>query len=750
MATKQNKLKYSEEFDNALYTKFLSAISANAVTNPIDSALTADRLADTGVANNYHGCYPGAPLTLPPGQYTLSVYAKAGEWTWLALAINVVGTEDLSYFDLANGVVGTTHASQTPKITPVVGYPGWYRCSITRTTPYSTAFYSEIFTASGNGGAIHVGDATKGLYLFGFQLVQANWEGPYCPTTVQPVDDGNIRNIDAEAQNFFTYSDDQTNANWVKTNVGSTTGGQIDPFGGTTACLFTDTVDGAPTSHYYRQTSAGLLVAKPFSILIYAKPGTKYMFSLWDASTGTATEFNLQTLVVTHTPAVSGRTGRIIPAPNGFYRCEATWPSNVASGTSWILQIYGAGTGTYTYQGDGTGTMTFARVQISQSNVVHTAPTLATVLNTGRPRDLTPSTQTGSLINWDFRGGVLPNDAVFLRAAGTAASETVQTGTSTVVTTGITTNIPRFGKRLDADVIGLVLEPTRINVVLRSTDISNASWLNSFGLTFRNTQAPDGGTAKEMIALSPTVWQYLSQNPLGAAGIYTQSVWYKWAYSGVGFIQTVNPPTTTNFTTSTLWKVVEQTATHTAATYYVISPTEGTLESISNVGAWGAQYEVGAYRSEHVITAGASATRQPERLYHPNAAASITGKLKVRIVFRPKSTLANADSAQTIWYINGTNYCEIATTGVMTVVVGGTSNTTAAIVWAQYDTVDLMVDTGNKVAVVTYSVNGGATVTPAVAGAAQPVVPAGTTLDIGCNGATNQLACWLLSVTAEG
>jgi hypothetical protein len=125
-----NIVSYSEQFDNAFWSKTDVTVTQNAAIAP-DGTLTADKL----IVNNGT---TGSNLNISPTfqsstAYTGSIYAKAGEWNWLEIELRSETTSILrAWFDLSNGVVGTVNAGMTATITPVGN--GWYRCTATRTT----------------------------------------------------------------------------------------------------------------------------------------------------------------------------------------------------------------------------------------------------------------------------------------------------------------------------------------------------------------------------------------------------------------------------------------------------------------------------------------------------------------------------------------------------------------------------------------------------------------------------------------
>jgi hypothetical protein len=157
-----NLLLRSTEFDNASWTKSNVSVTANAIAAP-DGTTTADKaIAATGSVN---------PLlytqtTLTAASYTVSVYAKAAELTWLAIRFDPATTK-YSWFDLANGVVGTVDATHTATITALAN--GWYRCTVTATGTVAT-WFSVITPTTANNVSTYTGNSVNGIYIWGAQL----------------------------------------------------------------------------------------------------------------------------------------------------------------------------------------------------------------------------------------------------------------------------------------------------------------------------------------------------------------------------------------------------------------------------------------------------------------------------------------------------------------------------------------------------------------------------------------------------
>ena len=105
----ENLVQFSQEFDNAYWSKTGVTISANASVAP-DGTSTADDIVDvsgvtvSGLAQSNIAIQNGV-------QYVYSVYVKAINKTWFDLRFFAGGSGISNYFDITNGVVGTINAT---------------------------------------------------------------------------------------------------------------------------------------------------------------------------------------------------------------------------------------------------------------------------------------------------------------------------------------------------------------------------------------------------------------------------------------------------------------------------------------------------------------------------------------------------------------------------------------------------------------------------------------------------------------
>lgn len=176
-----NLLTYSEDDDNAAWTKADATVTADSVANPMDGQTTANNLLETATTAEHT---IAMAKTIAASAVTFYRVMKSNGRDWARLKItDSAATVKTAFFNLSTGVVGTVSSGATSAIVPITGASGWYLCALTFTSP---AAGSATFLAqpSTDGSTVsYAGDITKGLYLFAAQVEQAATWHAYIKTT---------------------------------------------------------------------------------------------------------------------------------------------------------------------------------------------------------------------------------------------------------------------------------------------------------------------------------------------------------------------------------------------------------------------------------------------------------------------------------------------------------------------------------------------------------------------------------------
>ena len=173
-----NLALYSEQFDDASWTKARATITANATTSP-DGTTNADKFIEN-TANDSHAVLSAISNTSGQ-QYTVAIYAKAGERNWFLIYVGG-GPAQGKFFNLSNGTLGSVLGNAPNDSSIIDAGNGWYRCSITYTaTDASSDVTFQLATSDGTN--VYTGNGTSGLFVWGIQVEQSSYPTSYIPTT---------------------------------------------------------------------------------------------------------------------------------------------------------------------------------------------------------------------------------------------------------------------------------------------------------------------------------------------------------------------------------------------------------------------------------------------------------------------------------------------------------------------------------------------------------------------------------------
>jgi len=169
-----NLLRYSQDFTNAVYSKFRSSITANTTTAP-DGTTTASKLVED-TANNTH-LIRQSFTTVVGTTYPLSCFVKsAGNSRKAGFGATQAGAD---IFDIDNGTIITNTSGNA---TMVSFGDGWYRISTTFTATATTTNV-DLRILVNNTTSAYQGDGTSGYFIWGFQAEVGTSASTYLPTT---------------------------------------------------------------------------------------------------------------------------------------------------------------------------------------------------------------------------------------------------------------------------------------------------------------------------------------------------------------------------------------------------------------------------------------------------------------------------------------------------------------------------------------------------------------------------------------
>lgn len=173
--SRTNLITYSEAFDNAYWTKSGTSV-VSGFTSP-DGTNNAFKLVED-TSGGAH--FITTPITWSAVNNTFSIYAKSNGRNWIRLNTNDSTGNNLAWFNISNGTLGSKDAGITTSITLIAD--GWYRCSMTKTLT-SFAGGATILIADADGSSTYTGNGTSGIYIFGAQLEQGSYPTSYIPTS---------------------------------------------------------------------------------------------------------------------------------------------------------------------------------------------------------------------------------------------------------------------------------------------------------------------------------------------------------------------------------------------------------------------------------------------------------------------------------------------------------------------------------------------------------------------------------------
>ena len=339
----------------------------------------------------------------------------------------------------------------------------------------------------------------------------------------------------------------------------------------------------------------------------------------------------------------------------------------------------------------------------------------------------------------------LPGGLSFARAS----SATVTTGPSTVITSGITSNVARVGKRgSDSTTRGLLFEGARTNLLAPNGRAVNslASAGSGATITANDIAGPDGSVSADRVQLTSGGYSRYQTFSLTTGAKYTVSIWFK----GSGPFQTNTFGVAAHANVGTLsssWTCVSYTFTQDSTSGGFI-PLDTRNNGVGSgwpqaIDAWVdlMQIEAGAYETSYF-----NGARAGERLYLASRAPLLRGgRLRLRVRSLMRFASADMKRARRLWTIDANNYVEVDTSRNVVAVVGGSSVTlpTAIPSWSVSDVLDLRVDVGNGAPRGSASINDGAATSLGTGAGSHSAIAASGGIDLLCSSTSSQWEGWI-------
>jgi len=190
---RENLLTYSEQFDNAAWTKVNATITANSTIAPNGNTTADTSTSTSSISVMFHS--GSSALTTA----TVSVFVKKGTNKYFGLTLNGTNNFNSRYqgvFNLDTGLLYAENNSTTPltsrsaKIINIGN--GWYRCIITATiatsaTPFITLQHSNNIPSLAGDNLDWVNVSNGTMFFWGCQIEEGSYPTSYIPTTTASV-----------------------------------------------------------------------------------------------------------------------------------------------------------------------------------------------------------------------------------------------------------------------------------------------------------------------------------------------------------------------------------------------------------------------------------------------------------------------------------------------------------------------------------------------------------------------------------
>jgi len=177
-----NLITYSEDYSQNYWLKTNATVSVSTITDPSGNQNSFKLVPDSGTGGNRS---LSRNFTSLSGLYTNSVFAKKGEYNYIALRTRNAPNISVM-FDLENGTFNVNATAAAFDSAKIENYGnGWYKCSVTLDSSQMTNV-GQIYTSfsvgiTGSETNAFNGDGISGVYIWGAQF-EEGYASSYIPT----------------------------------------------------------------------------------------------------------------------------------------------------------------------------------------------------------------------------------------------------------------------------------------------------------------------------------------------------------------------------------------------------------------------------------------------------------------------------------------------------------------------------------------------------------------------------------------
>lgn len=440
--TRVNLLTFSQNFDNAAWVKNQTTVTANAAQAP-DGTMTADFVEELAGTNNHD--VNRFAIGVAGTTMTTSAYFKGVGRDYCKITVQD-GSDFVTVFRLSTLTVHALGAGCTATIAAAGN--GWVRCSVTR---FASALGTTRFSSAPDNGSpgSFLGEAGKGIHLWGAQIEIGAVATDYIPTLATPLGDGVClgRAVWGARTNLTLRSTEFDNASWTKFGGSIVANAALAPDPTLTADKLVESV-GEPTTDKLAQqnfTIPAAVTRYAFSIFAKAAERTRVQFgaiagstALWPTATVPNATFDLSTgtVVSQRSSVVSASVQRL---PNGWFRLEVVATSSGTGGLVGFAPLLVNGVATQ-YAGDGVSGLFIWGAQLEVARFA--SPYI--------PTTTAPETRAADapIFNNIDSFGFNPAEGTFsIDATTSTASHPTETMHTIVLDNGAPTNLLRDGRQ---------------------------------------------------------------------------------------------------------------------------------------------------------------------------------------------------------------------------------------------------------------------------------------------------------------